>query len=71
MTPKKTCSACQRSLFRDKFGQNLSAPDGLAWYCRECANAKQREWKAAHATSIKAQRKRYIQRVRAKNGAEA
>ena len=71
MKAKKTCSSCQRTLNYDKFGQNLSAPDGHAWYCRKCANEKQREWKAANAAKISKWRKAYVKRTRARNGAEA
>jgi hypothetical protein len=71
MATRKTCSACQRTLRRDSFGCNLSAPDGLSWYCRECANEKQREWKAANPDKIAKWRKAYIKRTRARNGAEA
>lgn len=38
MTEKK-CSRCKKTKGRMEFGQNLSMPDGLNYWCRQCLNA--------------------------------
>lgn len=32
----KTCSKCKRQLPADAFFKDISRPDGLSFYCREC-----------------------------------
>lgn len=70
MATYKTCSSCARRLSVAKFGRNLSAPDGLSWYCRECANEKQREWKAANPKKVRKWQEDYRRRNREKNAGE-
>jgi len=63
----KTCSCCQESKTESSFGKNLQTPDGLMYYCKDCAAEKQRAFRRANPTSAAASRKRYLDKVRSKN----
>lgn len=65
----KTCSCCNQRFSTDKFGKNSHSPDGLHWYTREHAAAKQREWKAANQEKVKKWRRDYIKRLKRQNHA--
>lgn len=63
----KTCSSCQKSKPKDAFGKNLQTPDGLMYYCKDCAAEKQRAFRRDNPTSAAASRKRYLAKMREKN----
>lgn len=42
----KQCPACNRVLDVSNFGKSTARRDGLLTYCRECANAKARAYRA-------------------------
>jgi len=44
----KTCSKCKDPKPASAFSKNRQNPDGLAYYCRTCNAAKQKEWKHAN-----------------------
>lgn len=66
-TPKKRCSCCEQQLPLTSFSRNRQAKDGLHYYCRACAAAKQREWAANNAETVKRMRSNYLRRVHAQN----
>ncbi len=45
------------------FSSNRSRLDGLSVYCRECAAERQRLWKEANQSKVKAARKEYYHRT--------
>ena len=67
MSTSKKCSCCQQRKPLTEFGANLQTPDGLMYYCRECAKAKQRAFRKNNPVSASASRKRYLDKIRAKN----
>lgn len=54
-----TCAAQGAPQPLSAFGKNLSSPDGLHWYCRECHNAKQRAWKAENVAKVRKWKRQY------------
>ncbi len=63
METKVCAGPCRRKLLPSEFGVNRAEKDGLHRYCRECANKKNAEWRAANPERVAAQSVRY----RAKN----
>jgi len=63
----KTCSCCHKSKPRTEFGKNRQTPDGLMYYCRECASGKQKAFRVSNPESTKASRARYLDKLRARN----
>lgn len=63
----KTCSCCHEAKPRSEFSKNIQTPDGLMYYCRPCAAEKQREFRKANPESVVRSRRKYLDRMRAKN----
>lgn len=63
----KTCPRCAENLPLRAFGKNCQAPDGLHYYCKLCAAARQREWAKAHPDKVRAMRASYLRRMREQN----
>jgi hypothetical protein len=49
------------------FGKNRQSIDGLHYYCKPCAAARQRAWAKAHPDKVRAMRADYLRRVREQN----
>ena len=64
---EKVCSCCGEAFPVEDFGLNVQTPDGLAYYTRAHAAAKQRQFREANPAQVKAARKKYLDRVRAEN----
>lgn len=68
----KACPSCveRRGLLPvSAFGDNCNNADGKSTYCKECARAIQRDWKAANADKVRKWRRAYVERVKARNQA--
>lgn len=65
----KICSCCDKPKPVDEFGKNRQTPDGLMYYCRACASAKQREFRKTNPDSTAASKARYLEKLRARNDA--
>lgn len=63
----KPCPLCKQEKPPTAFGRNRQSVDGLHYYCKVCAAARQRAWAAANPTKVKAMRAAYLQRVRESN----
>lgn len=63
----KNCSRCNENLPLKNFGRNRQSLDGLHYYCRACAAARQREWAKAHPDKVKEMRAAYLRRMRDQN----
>jgi transposase-like protein len=63
----KVCPACNETLPIHAYGRNRQAKDGLHYYCKACAAARQRTWAKAHPEKVRAMRADYLRRVRAQN----
>jgi len=64
---QKWCPGHQQHHPKEAFGRNSNTPDGLSTYCRVWSNKLVADWKKAHPEQARQQRKRYVQRVKAKN----
>lgn len=53
----KKCSKCKEEKSSEKFRRDASRADGLAYICKVCANAKQREYTARSSAKINARRR--------------
>lgn len=65
----KHCPSCNKSKPESAFGNNRQTPDGLMYYCRECAADKQRKYRATHPDAAKEAKAKYLAKVRARNDA--
>ena len=65
----KVCSCCGVAYPVDDFGPNRQTPDGLAYYTREHAAAKQRAHRRANPQATREARERYLDKLRAQNDA--
>lgn len=63
----KSCPDCKEVKPIVEFGRNRQSVDGLHYYCRHCAAARQRAWTATHPEQVRAMRKNYLQTMHAKN----
>ena len=63
----KICSCCHQPKPVTEFGKNRQTPDGLMYYCRPCASAKQRDFRATNPDSATASKQKYLARIRARN----
>ena len=63
----KLCPCCEGTLPLSQFGRNRQAKDGLHYYCKKCAAAKQRAWAKAHPIIVRAMRTTYLKRVHEQN----
>lgn len=61
------CSFKNGPLPTSRFGKNSNNPDGLATYCKECNNRRQREWKKNNPNKVSQWRKDYIRRNKKRN----
>lgn len=52
----KTCTRCLRELDRSEFYADKT-PDGLRSQCKDCHNARVREWRSANAEAYKESRR--------------
>lgn len=68
--PNKTCSSCGRDKPISEFGKNRQTPDGLMYYCRTCAADKQRAYRVANPQAAMEAKRRYLDKLRAKNDAK-
>ncbi len=62
-TKTKYCPRCDDTLSVIAFGINRQSPDGLHYYCKECAAEKQRVWGKANPERLKRARQAYRQRL--------
>ena len=60
----KHCPLCNSNKPDAEFSKNAQNRDGLAYYCRVCNAAKQREWKKANPDKVKAWKQRYLVKMR-------
>lgn len=67
MPESKTCSRCREPKPRTAFGRDRQTPDGLNYYCRECAAEKQRLWVSANSTKNRAAHEKYREKMREQN----
>lgn len=65
----KTCPSCNTAKPEEAFGRNRQTPDGLMYYCRECAALKQREYRKANPDAAAQAKSKYLAKVRARNDA--
>jgi hypothetical protein len=65
----KHCPSCDRTLPISEFGKNRQTPDGLMYYCRPCASAKQREYRLANPGAAAESKARYLEKLRSRNDA--
>jgi hypothetical protein len=63
----KLCPSCESEKPVTAFGRNRQSVDGLHYYCKVCAAARQRAWAKAHPEKVKSMRSSYLQRIRAHN----
>ena len=66
-TRRKVCPLCSHERPLAEFGRNRQSVDGLHYYCKECAAARQREWAKANPSKVKQMRTVYLERIRAVN----
>lgn len=66
---EKRCPDCKKAKSIKDFGRNRQSPDGLHYYCRECAAERQRQWTALHPEKVRTMRQLYLQKIRTKNDA--
>jgi transposase-like protein len=59
----KKCPTCKKAKPVAEFGRNRQSLDGLHYYCKECAAARQREWSSAHADKVRTMRRVYVARM--------
>lgn len=71
MAQPKHCPACGEIKPVSEFGRNRQTPDGLMYYCRTCATRKQKEFREANPDSAKASKKKYLDKIRARNDEKA
>jgi hypothetical protein len=64
----KRCPCCTKVKAEKNFSLNRQTPDGLAYYCRECNAAKQREWKHANPDKVKRWKRRYMNATKDTDG---
>jgi hypothetical protein len=67
MARVKTCPSCKITKPVMEFGRNRQSIDGLHYYCRVCAAARQREWAKDNPEKVKTMRRNYLQAMHAKN----
>jgi hypothetical protein len=65
----KKCPDCKTVKPIKDFGRNRQSPDGLHYYCRECAAERQRQWTASNPGKVKTMRQAYLTKVRTRNDA--
>lgn len=63
----KPCPDCKQEKPVTDFGRNKQAVDGLHYYCRVCAAARQRTWAAANKEKVRRMRAEYLKGVREAN----
>lgn len=63
----KTCSACGLTKPLEAFGRNRQTPDGLAYYCKDCAAKKQAQWVERNPEKMRQAKAKYLARIRADN----
>lgn len=63
----KYCPHCTGTLALTAFGVNTQSIDGRHYYCRECAAEKQRLRYYADPAPIRAQKKKYRDKIVARN----
>ena len=63
----KHCPSCEETKPVAEFGRNRQSIDGLHYYCRACAAARQREWAKDNPEKVKEMRQRYLRAMHAKN----
>lgn len=64
---EKFCPDCDKTRPVVDFGRNCQSVDGLHYYCKAHAAARQRAWAALNRDKIKAMRDRYLKRIREQN----
>ena len=65
--PLKRCACCGKSFPINEFGINRQAKDGLNYYSKKCAAARQKKWAAENAETVKRMRRDYLKRIRELN----
>lgn len=63
----KYCSHCKVEHPVSEFGRNRQSPDGLHYFCRMAAAARQRAWAKANPDKIRTARAAYISKLHALN----
>jgi formate dehydrogenase maturation protein FdhE len=67
LTRTKFCPDCEGPRPISSFGRNRQSKDGLHYYCKECAAARQRKWARANPETVRAMRAGYLKRVHEAN----
>jgi hypothetical protein len=67
MANSKICSCCGKPFPKAEFGKNRQTPDGLAYYTRAHAAAKQKIFRVNNPVLVKEARDRYLDKLRARN----
>jgi transposase-like protein len=60
---QKYCPRCTSDKPVAAFGRNRQSADGLHYYCKPCAAARQREWAKANPEKVRAMRADYLKRM--------
>jgi hypothetical protein len=63
----KYCPDCKQTKPITGFGRNRQSPDGLHYYCRECAAERQRRWTERHPDKVRIMRQTYLTKIRSRN----
>ena len=57
----KQCSKCGKKKPLSEFHKNISAPDGLRLYCKDCASIYAKNYRQINRTKVNKQKKEYRQ----------
>ena len=63
----KPCPSCEETKSIMDFGRNRQSIDGLHYYCRVCAAARQREWAKDNPEKVKTMRRNYLRTMHDRN----
>lgn len=53
------CKRCGKNKDESLFGKNKSTKSGLHYWCKECTNKTEKEWKKENRQKVREQKKRY------------
>jgi hypothetical protein len=67
MARSKYCPDCRGPKPVSAFGRNRQSPDGLHYYCKQCAASRQRTWAKANPEKVRAMRENYLRAIYERN----
>jgi len=67
LTRSKYCPDCEAPRPISCFGRNRQSKNGLHYYCKECAAARQRKWARDNPETVKRMRGEYLARIHEAN----